>query len=249
LKFKPALERAILIKRYKRFLADIRLPGGGQTTIHCPNTGSMKNCAEPGSEVFYSTSDNPKRKYPSTWELARTSRGHYIGINTVNANQLIKEAIEAGVISELKGFSELQTEVKYGEENSRIDLLLLDAAGRRCYVEVKSVTLLEPPISMGRGFFPDAVSERGRKHLRELAKMVQQGHRAVLVYCVQHSGIRSVQPAEHIDPAYAEALVEAATQGVEILAYKCRMSSKTVRIVTSLPVVLAEKSTATGQDN
>jgi sugar fermentation stimulation protein A len=240
LKYRPDLNKAILLRRYKRFLADIELPGGARTTIHCPNTGSMKNCAEPGSEVFYSTSENPKRKYAHTWELARTAGGHYIGINSVKANQLVREAIEASVIPELAGYSGLKTEVKYGDENSRIDLLLTQDS-HLCYVEVKSVTLLESPVYKGAGFFPDAVSERGLKHLRELVQVVRQGHRAVLFFCVQHSGIRSVQPAGHIDPAYSEALEDAFVSGVEILAYKCRMSARSNRIFRSVPVELSGK--------
>ena len=239
LKFNPPLERAILIKRYKRFLADVKLPSGDVLTIHCPNTGSMKNCADPGTEVFYSSSDNPRRKYANTWELARTSRQHYIGINTVRANQLVKEAIEEKIIAEINGYDELQTEVRYGSENSRIDILLTGNYLTSCYVEVKSVTLLEFPISSGQGFFPDAISNRGRKHLRELMQMVREGNRAVLVFCVQHSGIRSVHPAIHIDAAYANTLADAVNNGVEVLAYKCRMAATGSKIVKSIPFDLS----------
>ena len=242
MKFQPPLERAALIKRYKRFLADVMLPDGEHLTIHCPNTGSMKNCTEVGSEVFFSTSDNPDRKYPNTWELARTSRKHYIGINTGRANQLVTEAINDDLISELTGYEELRTEVKYGSENSRIDILLSDRDLPDCYVEVKSVTLLESPIRSGRGYFPDAVSERGQKHLRELAQMVSEGHRAVLLFCVQHSGIRSVHPAAHIDSKYAETLRRAMDTGVEVIAYKSRMNPGYNKIVKSIPFELTEQA-------
>ena len=227
-----------MLKRHKRFLADIELPSGEVTTIHCPNTGSMKNCAEPGSEVWYSTSDNVKRKYPNTWELARTPRGHYIGINTNKANQIVRGAIENGIVGELAGYGDIRTEVKYGDENSRIDILLSSKDRVDCYVEVKSVTLLESPISKGCGFFPDAVTDRGRKHLRELAGMVRAGHRAVLMFCVQHSGIRTVQPSRHIDPDYADALQDAVKMGVEVFAYKCKMSPRGNRLLKNLPVLV-----------
>ena len=190
LKYELPLEKAILVKRYKRFLADIRIDSGEIITIHCPNTGSMKNCAEPGFEVYYSTSSNLKRKYPQTWELARNFSGEFIGINTLKANHLVKEAIESDGIIELLGYEQLRSEVKYGEENSRIDLLLSGVGKADCYVEVKTVTLLEPTLGEACGFFPDSVSERGRKHLRELSHMVKQGCRAVLFYCVQHRGLR-----------------------------------------------------------
>ena len=239
LRYESALIEAVLIKRYKRFLADIRLPSGEVLTVHCPNTGSMKNCAEPGMKVWLSTSDNPKRKYRHTWELARTTRGHYSGINTTRANRLVEGAIQSGTIRELRGYDELDTEVKYGRENSRIDILL--GGMHQCYVEVKSVTLLESPIRSGRGFFPDALSERGRKHLRELSLMVRQGHRAVLLFCVQHSGILRVLPAAHIDPDYARALVAAISCGVEVFAYKCRMSPRGSRMYKSLPVELVDR--------
>ncbi len=200
-------------------------------TIHCPNTGSMKNCATPGDEVWFSTSDNPSRKYAHTWELSRTGRGHYIGINTSRANDLVRTAVIKGDVPELNGYSHIRSEVRYGDENSRIDLLLTDhPVAKDCFVEVKSVTLLEAPASRGVGFFPDAVTARGQKHLRELAGVVNDGGRAVLFFCVQHSGIRLVKPAAHIDPDYSDALREAMTAGVEVLAYKTRMSTRGSRL-------------------
>ena len=239
MRFDPPLRRGYLVRRYKRFLADIDTESAGRLTIHCPNTGSMKHCAEPGNEVWYSQSGNPNRKYAHTWELTRTRRGHYIGINTGRANELVREGIESGTIAELGGYTRLQREVRYGRENSRIDLLLGGDQGTPdCFVEVKSVTLLEAPVSRGIGYFPDAVSTRGARHLRELAKVVAAGQRAVLVYCVQHSGIREVRPARHIDPSYAEAMARAVAEGVEVIAYKTRMSSTGLSISRRLPVVI-----------
>lgn len=232
--FSPPLQQGTLIKRYKRFLADIELCDGSQITIHCPNTGSMRNCLFPGEKVWFSTSDNPKRKYPNTWELAQTDTGHLIGINTGRANALAAEAIADGVITELQGYSQLRREVKYGNENSRIDLLLEDARLGRCYIEVKSCTLLEQQ----QGYFPDAVSTRGQKHLRELIEMVHLGHRAVLLFVVQHSGIDRVSAAKHIDPDYAQLLFQAHQAGVEILAYCTEMSTEGLHLAKSCPVSL-----------
>lgn len=224
-----------LIRRYKRFLADVYLADGELLTVHCPNTGSMKNCVEEGATVWLSHSSNPKRKYAYTWEYMQTRLGHYIGINSAHANILVKNGIERGVVSELARYSTLQSEVKYGLENSRIDFLLTAQEVPDCYVEVKSVTLLEAPFSKGVGYFPDAISERGRKHLRELVAMAQQGKRAVLLFCVQHSGIRRVRVADYIDANYAKALRLAANRGVEILAYKTRFNYLQTRLWKPIP--------------
>jgi sugar fermentation stimulation protein A len=229
-----------LVKRYKRFLADIVLDTGEEVTIHCPNTGSMRACISEGSDCWFSVSDNPKRKYSRTWEIATTPTGHLAGINSVRANNLVVEALEADVIDELMGYRSLKTEQRYGEEKSRIDILLSDREddGRDCYVEVKSVTLLDEVDGRLQGFFPDAVSERGTKHLRELAAMVQAGQRAVLLFCVQHTGIESVAPAAHIDKKYTETLMWAVEQGVEVIAYKASITPAKIKITESLPVVL-----------
>lgn len=226
MEFTPPLQQGRLIKRYKRFLTDITLDDGTEITIHCPNTGSMKNCLFPGETVWFSTSDNAKRKYPHTFEIMQTHDGDLIGINTGRANALAEEAINNGLINELRGYDTLQREVKYGEENSRIDILLTSQDLPKCYIEIKSCTLLED----GIGYFPDAVTTRGQKHLRELMQMVQQGHRAVLMFVVQHSGISQVKPAEHIDPEYADLLKQAVEQGVEVLAYKTLITPNTSTI-------------------
>lgn len=226
-----------LIKRYKRFLVDVTLDTGETITAHCPNTGSMKNCLEDGAEVWLSKSDNPKRKYAYTWERIRTNRGHTIGINTGKANQIVADAIAGGRVAQLTGYPGLQREAKIGD--SRIDLLLTADRRPDCYVEVKSVTLLEDPVSRGEGYFPDSVSERGSKHLRELTRIAQQGGRAVLFFCVQHSGIRTVSAAGHIDPVYTATLQEARQSGVEVIAYKVRFNPTTSRITREIPVLAA----------
>jgi sugar fermentation stimulation protein A len=241
--FKPPLSSGVLVERYKRFLADIRLDDGELRTIHCPNTGSMKNCASPGDRVWFSTSANPKRKYANTWELNETLNGDFIGINTLRANQLVRTAIETDLITTLMGYGQLQAEVKYGQENSRIDLLLSEHLQQPdCYVEVKSVTLCEQRGGAAVGYFPDAVSDRGRKHLRELMEVVAQGYRGVLLYCVQHSKIREVRPALHIDRAYSEALQLAIAAGVEVLAFRAAISARQIQLTEAVPVSMIEMS-------
>jgi len=218
------LKKATLIKRYKRFLADITLEDDTQTTIHVANTGAMTGCAEPNDTVWYSTSTNLKRKYPYSWELTQTKQNHFICVNTIRANQLAEDAILNGTITELQGFEKLQREVKYGEENSRIDILLTNTFNNdsnkaekvNTYIEVKSVTLLEGQ----QGYFPDTVTTRGQKHLRELINIVKSGDRAVLLFTVLHTGINNFKVAEHIDKKYAALLVQAINEGVEVLVYK-----------------------------
>lgn len=234
---------ALLLKRYKRFLADIRLPDGRELTVHCPNTGSMKNCVLPESPCWYSVSDSKTRKYPYTLEVVTTPGNHYAGINTSLTNSLVEQAIRAGVIAELRGYTLLQREQVYGQEKSRIDFLLseretlIDKDARKCYVEVKNVTLME---AEGEGFFPDAVSMRGSKHLRELMGVHAQGHRAVLIFCVQHTGIQTVRAAAHIDAVYAETLRIAQAAGVEVFAYGAAIkpAQNTIVLERALPVLV-----------
>lgn len=228
----PTLLEGRLIKRYKRFLADIELKTGEVITAHCPNTGSMKRCQQDGARVWVSKSNNPKRKLAYTWELVEVDQKYLACINTGLPNKVVGEAIEHGVISELSGYANRRAEVKYGQ-GSRIDWLLENDEGQRCYVEVKNVTLLEED---GEGYFPDAVTERGRKHLSELADMTEQGHRAVLLFCVSHTGISSVRPAEHIDPKYAQALREAMDRGIEVLAYRTNITQHNIELSHLLPV-------------
>ena len=231
MQFTSPLIQGTLIKRYKRFLADVQLADGSIVIAHCPNTGAMTGCAEPGWKVWLSPSNDPKRKLLYTWEVVLTNQHHWIGINTHKANALVKEAIQENKIAELLGYQTLQPEVKFGEENSRIDFLLTDPEKSDCYVEVKSVTLLNDKA----GYFPDSKTLRGQKHLRELSFIAKQGKRAVLFFCVQHSGIRSVQVAKHIDPDYANELKRAMLNGVQILCYGCEISSEKIYINQSLP--------------
>jgi len=231
--FPQPLRQGIFVKRYKRFLTDIRLDDGDILTVHCPNTGSMKNCLHPGAPAWFSTSVAPGRKYPSTWEIATTPHGDLAGINTGRANHLVREALEAGIVPALSGIESIRREVTYGNEGSRVDLLL-QIKSQPIYVEVKSVTLSEGD---GAGFFPDAVSVRGARHLRELAAMVKAGHRAILIYCVQHTGISQVAAASHIDPAYADAFRRAVDDGVEVIALGARISPTEIVLDRTLPIV------------
>lgn len=224
------LQVGVLRKRYKRFLADITTEAGETITIHCPNTGSMKNCQEPGSKVWYSDSENPKRKYVCTWDFVEVDKSHIVGINTGLANKLVHEAIASDRIDELAGYESLRTEVAYGEQKSRIDLLLEGTASdpaALCYVEVKNVSL---GLGDGLGSFPDAVTTRGQKHLQELLHMHTLGHRAVLLFCVQHSGIQRITPADNIDPEYGRLLREVVSKGVEVLAYRAEFDLPNSRV-------------------
>lgn len=217
--FKTPFKKAVLIKRYKRFLADVVLEDGTETTIYCANTGAMTGCAETGDTVLYSTSDNKKRKYQYTWEFTITQEDHLICVNTAKANALVAQAIAQQEIPALLGYENCKAEVKYGEENSRIDFLLTDQHKADCYIEVKSCTLLDERDGLSNGYFPDAITTRGQKHLRELIEMKRQGHRSVLLFAVLHSGIKSVQPANFIDEKYTELFKQAKNAGVEILCY------------------------------
>lgn len=233
MKFEPALQEAQFLRRYKRFFADVALPDGSELTIHCANTGSMKHCLEEGMPCWFSRSANPKRKLPGTLEIVTNRDGLLAGVNTASANTLVAEAIESGGIPDLGGFVTLRREVRYGRENSRIDLLL-EGNERRCYVEVKNVSL---SIGAGKARFPDAVSSRGSKHLRELMAMVAEGHRAVLFFCAQLEGVDEVGPADDIDRVYGETLREAIAAGVEVMAYGCRLSAHEITIDRKLQFV------------
>lgn len=235
MEFSPALQHGRLIRRYKRFLADIELATGEVVTIHCPNTGSMLNCMLEGGAVWFTRNDDPKRKLPGTWEIAETPQGRLACVNTARANPLVEEALRAGRIDELAGFTELRREVPYGEERSRIDFRLQFAEGP-AYVEVKSVTLGFDGTATAA--FPDAVTQRGAKHLRELASLRRQGIRAVQLYCVNLSGVEAVRPAHEIDPRYAEALKAAVAEGVEVLAYGVHLDTRQIYIDRRLPVLL-----------
>ncbi len=217
MKNNPPFYPATFIKRYKRFFADIQNEQGQLMTLHCPNTGSMKNCQVEGSACWYSLSDNPKRKLPGTLEIVTTSQGNLAGVNTAKPNHLVREAIETDLVPELRGYQQIRSEVRYGEEKSRIDLLLEDDELGLCYVEVKNVTL---DMGAGLAMFPDAVTSRGAKHLRELIAMVAAGHRAVLFFCVQLTGVERMEVAADIDPVYAQTMAQAIAAGVEVMAWR-----------------------------
>ncbi|MBX8492473.1 DNA/RNA nuclease SfsA [Pseudomonas cichorii] len=233
MRFSPELEQGRLLIRYKRFLADIETDSGELLTIHCPNTGSMFNCMLPGGRVWFSRSNDPKRKLPGTWEISETPQGRFACINTGRANTLVEEALRTGIISELNGFTALKREVAYGQEKSRVDFRLEYPEGY-AYLEVKSVTLGFDESAVAA--FPDAVTQRGARHLRELAALARDGVRAVLLYCVNLTGIEAVRPAEEIDPAYAAALREAVAAGVEVLAYGVQLTPEDIRIDRRLQV-------------
>lgn len=220
--FNNPLRPAVLLKRYKRFLADVQLPDGEIITIHCPNTGAMTGCAEPGMTVWMSDSNNSKRKYRYTWELAQTATGDMICVNTQRANQVAGEALTAGLLGP---FENLIAEQNYGYDNRRIDWLGTDSNGLKTYIEVKSVTLADHH----HGYFPDTVSERARQHLASLQTMAAEGHRAMVLYVVLHSAIASVSAAHHIDTNYTYACAEAKRNGVEFHAVKCDISASQIK--------------------
>ena len=218
MQFDPPLLPATLIKRYKRFLTDAELADGNTVVAHCPNTGSMLNCMEVGGRIWLQPSNDPKRKLKYSWRLSEIG-GELIGIHSALANQLVSEALAAERIAELVEYTTVKPEVKVA--NSRIDFKLSAAERIDAFVEVKSVTLCQGD---GLGQFPDAVTERGQKHLRELMALVAQGHRGVLLLVAQHSGIRHFSPADTIDPEYGRLLRQAVQEGVELLVYGCRFS-------------------------
>lgn len=240
MKLPTPLIEGTLVRRYKRFLADVLLPDGTEVIAHCPNTGSMLGCQPSDARVWLSSSDNPKRKLKYTWELVETAPGEVACINTSRPNTQAREAIELGFVPELEGYGGCRAEVRYGAEKSRIDLHLSGHDSLPdAWVEVKNVTLCED----GRGYFPDAVTTRGQKHLRELMAQARAGERAVLFFVVNHTGISSVRPADHIDRAYGELLREARAAGVELLAYRAGLSGRDgpdgdITLAGSVPVIL-----------
>ena len=223
MRFADPLIAGRLIRRYKRFMADVELADGRRVTAHCANSGSMRGLCEEGAEVWLSPAQNPKRKLKYTWELVRSGRS-LVGINTQHPNALVAEAIERRKIPELAGYAGLRREVRYGR-NSRIDILLEDDAKPPCYVEIKNVHFRRQP---GLAEFPDAVTARGTKHLYELADMVKAGHRAVMLYLVQRGDCRRLAIAADIDPVYDAALDRALAVGVEAMAYCCKLTPRQI---------------------
>lgn len=232
----PPLVAGQLLGRRQRFLADVKLGDGETVVAHCANTGSMLGCKEPGSRVWLSAAADPKRKLAWTWELVEAQPGVLVGIHTGRANGLVEEAINAGRLPALAGYAGLRREVRYGAENSRIDLLLEDAGRPPCFVEVKNVTAA---VADGVALFPDAVSARASKHLRELAAMVAAGNRAAIVFCCQRGDVHEVRPADAIDPAYGRALRAALAAGVEAYALAGRVAPEEISLDRLVPVVCA----------
>jgi sugar fermentation stimulation protein A len=236
MRFPAPLLRGRLVRRYYRFLADLVLDSGEEVTAVCPNTGSMMGLTDPGAVVWVSTSDSPSRKYRHTWEMVEADLGKgpaLVGINTGHPNVLVSEAIAGSRIRQLEGYPLLRREVKYGA-NSRIDILLECAERGRCYVEVKNVHMMR---RAGMAEFPDSVTARGTKHLRELAEMVRQGHRAVMIFLIQRGDALRLSLARDIDPSYGSAFDEAAAAGVEMLAYRCRLSPEEVAVERQVPIL------------
>jgi sugar fermentation stimulation protein A len=231
----PPLLRGTLIRRYKRFLADVHLDDGRAVTAACPNTGSMLGLCAPGSPVWLSESASPTRKYPFTWELVEADLGSgptLVGINTGHPNKLVAEALAAGRIRALAGYPALRREVRYGQ-NSRIDLLLECPDRGLCYVEIKNVHLSR---RHGLAEFPDSVTARGVKHLVEMSAMVRQGHRAVMVFLIQRSEARRLALARDIDPGYGTAFDAARAAGVEAIALRCSIATDEIAVQRQVPI-------------
>ncbi|MEQ8507377.1 MAG: DNA/RNA nuclease SfsA [Rhodospirillaceae bacterium] len=236
MKFKSPLLKGTLVKRYKRFFADVVLESGETVTAHCANSGSMLSVKPEGAPVWISPANNPKRKLQYTWEIVEIE-GHKVGINTSHPNLIVSEAIEAGEIPELAGYDSLRREVKYGQ-NSRIDALLEAEGKPSCYVEVKNVTMKRDLTPSGKAEFPDSVTSRGAKHLVELADMVADGHRAVMFYLVQREDCFAFSVAGDIDPDYEAGLIAAMKAGVEVICYQCHVTPKEISISGPLPMDL-----------
>ncbi|MCP3926484.1 MAG: DNA/RNA nuclease SfsA [Desulfobacterales bacterium] len=226
------LTKGKLIKRYKRFLTDVELEDGSIVTAHCPNTGSMKTCGEPGSPVYISYHDNPKRKLKYTWELIQMPTS-LIGVNTNIPNKLVKVSIETGLVEELKGYDNTKAEVKTSE-HSRLDIMLSKETGEKCYVEVKNCTQVIDRVAS----FPDAVTTRGLKHLVELQRLVKEGTRGVMFYLIQRMDADSFEPADSIDPAYGKELRKAVKNGVEIVCYDVDINMKRIKLNKAIPIKL-----------
>lgn len=235
MRFDPLLMPARLLRRYKRFLADVELPDGQRTTVHCPNTGAMLGCADPGMDIRLSRATNPERKYPLTWELVEALPGVWVGIHTGRTNALAREGLEDGTLQELQGYGRIQGEVTLGP-GFRVDFQLSGHCRQPdCCLEVKNVTAA---VQDGVALFPDAVSERASRHLRELMAQVKAGQRAMLCFCVQRDDVHEVRPADAIDPTYGRTLREALAAGVEVMAYAARIDPEEARLYRRVPVII-----------
>ena len=228
----PELIPGKLIKRYKRFLADVELNDGTIVTAHCPNTGSMAECSQPGQPVYLSTHNNPRRKLKYTWELIKMPTS-LVGVNTLVPNRLVVESIKAGVIPDLTGYDNVDREVKIND-HTRLDFVLTHHGAKSCYGEIKNCTL----VNNGVAAFPDAVTARGLKHINELEALVESGHRCVMFYFIQRMDARVFKPADHIDPEYGKGLRRAVRRGVEVLAYDVHIDLEGIRLNSRIPCEL-----------
>jgi sugar fermentation stimulation protein A len=228
----PPLIPGTLIKRYKRFLADVKLKNRDIVTAHCPNTGSMAGCSEPGQTVYLSSHDNPKRKLKYTWELIKMPTS-LVGVNTLVPNRLVVESIKAGIVTELAGYDRVDREVKIND-HTRLDFMLTDLRGQHCYGEIKNCTLVNDSAAA----FPDAVTARGLKHIAELEALAESGHRCVMFYFIQRMDAKVFKPADHIDPEYGKGLRRAVGRGVEILVYDVFIDLKGIRLNRRIPIQL-----------
>lgn len=237
MRFGSPLQPGFLEKRYKRFLADVRLPDGEVVTCHCPNTGSMLGCADPGLRVWLSRASNPRRKYRYTWELVEVASGALVGVHTGRTNRLVGEAIDAGWIPRLRTYTRRRAEVNVPSAPMRADFrLTADSPPAACFVEVKNVTAA---VEDGTAFFPDAVSERGRRHLEVLAGVVRGGDgHAVNIFCAQRNDVQVIRPADAIDPAYGRALRDAAADGVDLVGLAASVTPEGIVADRLVPVEL-----------
>jgi len=234
MRFEQKLIEGTLVRRYKRFLADVRLADGAEITVHCANPGSMQTCSDPGSKVLLSTTENPSRRFKHQLEIVYAGRTP-VGVHTGRPNLIVAESIAAAKIPEISGYATLKREIAYGL-NSRIDILLEGNGLRPCYIEVKNVTLARDGIA----YFPDAVTERGRKHMVELIDIVRRGHRAVVFFVAQRGDVQRFRPADDIDPEYAEAFRDAVARGVEPLCYRAKVARTGIDLEEKLPVDLGD---------
>lgn len=234
MRFQTPLVPATLLRRYKRFLADVRLADGREVVAHCPNPGGMLGLKDAGLKIWLEPNDDPKKKLKYGWRLIEHDNGHWTGIDTAIPNRVLKQALTAGDVTELAPYRSIRPEVAYGK-NSRIDFLLTQEGLPDCYVEIKNVHLRR---QSDLAEFPDSVTARGKKHLEELTDMVAQGHRAVMFYLVQRTDCGRFALARDMDPAYAQAFDRARAAGVEVLCYDCRISPAGIDLGNALPVAL-----------
>jgi len=229
--FWPELIPGTLIKRYKRFLADMRLSSGDLVTAHCANSGTMKECSEPGRPVYLSFHNNPKRKLKYTWEMIKMSTS-LVGVNTLVPNRLVKKSIEDGLVEQLKGYENVKAEVKVSDK-SRLDLMLTKGDKEKCYVEIKNCTLVKEEIA----YFPDAVTTRGRKHLVELQRLAKEGNRSIIFFLVQRMDAKAFTPADNIDPAYGKELRKTKRNGVEVIVYDVIIDLEKIVLGKKIPQI------------